>query len=246
MGSVCAHTDTRRTQDECQYPWYFAIFLRSGTPNASAGCDPALDGQSQPFHWKPPRSILKGQRAATRDRRRPCVAIRDVDFRSHEFLGCHFSVWPVRSQSTDFPTSLPMANSTAEPGPCHFDGSVKFALDQACPRAPSLEAEKGPYCLVGYQATQPTCAMVRSRCYYHACEETTGWFQKTQAVGCGEEGDHLLLYRSRTDGDSKGSQAAENQHEQLRGVRRSKGSSPGNPLIPLPVSGKPLKVHLPQ
>ena len=81
----------------------------------------------------------------------------------------------------------------------------------------------------------------RQRCYHHGCEETTCWFQKAQAVGGGEEGDYLVLHRSRTDGDSKSSKAAKHQHEQLRGVRRSQGSSPASPLISLPVLGKPLQ-----
>src|ERR1039458_1178904 len=78
-------------------------------------------GRANRSFGRPLRSILKRQRAATRDGRRPCVAIRNVDFRSHEFLGCHFPVCPVSSQSTDFPNSLLMANNTAEPGsfsPC--------------------------------------------------------------------------------------------------------------------------------
>jgi len=75
--------------------------------------------------------------------------------------------------------------------------------------------------------------MVRQQCYHHACEETTRWIQKAQAVDCGEESDYLLLYGSRTAGDRKGSKAAEDQQEQLRRVRRPEGSPPHHPLTPL-------------
>ena len=99
----------------------------------------------------------------------------------------------------------------------------------------SLSAENGSYCLVVYLADQPTLPVVKQQCYHHGCEEAICWVQKTQAVGCGEKSNHLLLYRSRTVGDREGSKAAKDQQEQLRGVRRSKRSSPDNPLIPLPL-----------
>ena len=98
-----------------------------------------------------------------------------------------------------------------------------------------LRFHESPCCPVVYLADQPTPPMVRLRCYHHGCEETICWVQKTQAVGCGAKSDNLLLYRSRTDGDREGSKAAENQQEQLRGVRRSKRSSPDSPLTPSPL-----------
>ena len=84
-----------------------------------------------------------------------------------------------------------------------------------------------------------------SQCYHHACEETSCWFQKAKVVGCGEEGDYLVLHRSRTDGDSKSCKAAKHQHEQLRGVRRSQRSSPANPLTSRPFLGAALQSESP-
>ena len=97
----------------------------------------------------------------------------------------------------------------------------------------SLPAEKGLYCPLDYYLDPPIPPIARSRCYHHRCEETICWFSKTQAVSGGEESDHLVLHGSRADGDREGSKAAEDQHEQFRGVRRPKRSSPENPLIPL-------------